>query len=157
MNLLIFLSQFSPFDISGLRQPPIASEAEKVHKNRARYCSMMGMSFYVQGCRQAQRGKRQTGKWKHVRRPGVETVVRRQYKGWQIEIFSRLVGMTVSREQFSAVIRLGNTASQYLQNYHSKNAALEAAQQHIDIQEHTRRHVLPGPHQRANRPTSDRK
>ena len=112
---------------------------------------MMGMSFYVQACRQAQRSKRRASKWNHVRHSGVETVVRQDYKGWKIEISSRTVGLTVSRKQFSAVIRLGNTYREYLQNYYSKESALAAAHHQIDHREDAEQHTLPRPHQRANR------
>ena len=122
-----------------------------------RFCAMMGLTFFLQGCRQASRYKHQTGKWKHVRQTGVKTVVRQDYKGWKIEIASRLVGMTVTREQFSAVIRLNDNTSQYLQNFSSKKAALEAAQQHIDLRQDTKQSVLRAPHQRANHPSSPRK
>ena len=155
MKLLI-LSQLPSLFFTGLRRSGDALQATKVLQT-VRFCAMMGMSFYAQGCRQAQRGKRQRGKWEHVRHAGVETVVRRHYKGWQIEISSRAVGITIPRDQFSAVIRLDDKTSHYLQNFSSKKAALEAAQQHIDLREDTKQSVLPGPHQPAKRPSSDRK
>lgn len=113
---------------------------------------MLGFTFLAQGSKQVQRGKRETGKWKRVAHTGAESVTQETYRGWQIDITKRIVGLTLRHDQYNAIVQLGSKSSHYLGNYRSKEAALAAAQRHVD--QHTprdRRHTLKGPHRR--RPT----
>lgn len=117
---------------------------------------MMGVSFLSQGFQQVKRGKRETGKWKHVAHTGTSPVAREDYRGWQIEISSRKVGITVRHEQYNVAVRLDAKTNHVLSGYRSKSAAIAAAHHHIDSYYRSqRRHTLKGPHRKRPDQSND--
>lgn len=80
--------------------------------------------------------------WQQASKPSARRPHQEQYRGWQLEVTHRRVGITVQREQYRAVARNPDLGADHaLGGFSSLNAALDAARRWIDSQE-TRYHLL---------------
>ena len=95
------------------------------------------------------------GKWRRVDSPGLNPPETIEHRGWTISIIERRAGLTLRRQQFSAVIRRKLPfAEKYMGGFRTKASALAAAYRNIDEREAEKQHTLHTAH--AGLPKSKR-
>lgn len=93
----------------------------------------MFSGFLARAFTTADRQSRLFGDRQQVEHSGLKTVSRETYCNWQIEVSHRQVGLTVRRDQYSAVMSPdGVGREKYLSGFTSCESALVAARAHID-------------------------
>ena len=73
------------------------------------------------------------GRWQSVVRPGAKRVTRSSYRGWDIEIIDRMMGVTIKRNTYSAIARGLHPPFHFYRGYlTSENAAIRTIHRIID-------------------------
>ena len=92
------------------------------------------------------------GQWVSVSRPGSKKVTRSTYRGWDIEIIDRLLGMTIKRSTFSAVATSEFPPFRiYRGSLRDKKSALKLIHRLVDDWHHENAHLMSEEHTRSLR------
>jgi len=92
-----------------------------------------------------------SGKFRRSQRRS-DATIRQSYQGWEVEIVRRIIGVTVKREQFTAVVHPPDvSAPDTLTGFSSLHAALAAARARVDEHQQQRRADPPHARRRPRR------
>jgi len=91
--------------------------------------------------------RRPSGKWERIPHTGVGQITHEEIGEWEVKISHRKVGVSIKRDQYTAIIRRESPDyEESLTGFRSKAAALEAARKRIDLLSHVRQPIARGPH-----------
>ena len=94
---------------------------------------MLGAGFFRQANEAVRRHQRSSGKFSKSSKPTAAKDLHQEYRGWQIDVTEKKVGVTVSRRTYSASMwRKRNNVREFFAGFATQQAALQAVHERIN-------------------------